>query len=745
MVPLAADCFQEREVAGRLEAALAAGQTAVLTGSSRRGGGSRVLSGMGGVGKTQLAVAYTRRALADGTAVVWVTASSRKEIVAAYAEAAAALHLPGCDGIDREGDARRFLAWTTATDRSWLVVLDDIQDPADVSGWWPPADAKGKVLATTRRRDAALAGQGRHLVSIDTYTRAEARAYLTERLAPRDRDEPPEQLNGLAADLGFLPLALAQATAYLIDADIAIAAYRRLLAERPLEGISPDSLPDDHQQIVTKTWVLSIDRADAARPAGIARPLLELLSVLDPNGIPDAVLTSRPVLAHLATGDSDLVRDGLRVLHRFGLVTHNPAATYREVRVHQLIQRATYEALTADRRLDVAHRAADALIQAWPDIERDQLGPVLRANTTALRDTTGTALWQRNDKIHQVLDQSAHSLGDALQPEAAFAEFTQLHLATEEIFGPDHVSTLDIRLKSVYWRGSAGDTAGAVAAFEELLADMLRALGPDHNGTLVTRYELANCRVDNGDINQAVVELKDLLADSVRIRGANDKETLTIRFGLAQAQQSAGDPAGAEAMFRELLADDTRILGPDHPFTLVDRYSLALLQETNADVVTALEQLLADDLRVFGPNHPEVFVTRLTLAQRRAIAGDSAAAMAELEELLADQTRLLGTDHPSTRTTRIELLRQASLYARALSEQARQLTSSHRHEEAVAAYEEAIRLAPGHAGTHRGLGNVLHRLGRHEEAVAAYEEAIRLAPGHAGTHRGLGNVLHRLG
>ncbi len=277
---------------------------------------------MGGVGKTQLAAAHARRALASRTTVVvWVTASSRQAIIDAYAQAATTLGLPGCAGTDPAADASHFLTWTTTTGRSWLVVLDDIQDPKDVSKLWPPADAQGRVLATTRRRDAALAGQGRRLVPIDTYSPAEARAYLTDRLTSHHRAEPTEQIDGLAADLGFLPLALAQAAAYLLDDGIAIAAYRALLAEQTLEGVKPGSLPDDHEQIVASTWALSIDRADTAYPAGMARPLLELLSVLDPNGIPYSVLTSSPVLVRLAVDTPDLVRRGLRVLHGFNLIT----------------------------------------------------------------------------------------------------------------------------------------------------------------------------------------------------------------------------------------------------------------------------------------------------------------------------------------------------------------------------------------------------------------------------------------
>ncbi|MGK5559154.1 tetratricopeptide repeat protein, partial [Actinomadura kijaniata] len=262
-----------------------------------------------------------------------MTASDTAAVVAAYAQAATDLRLPGCTGEDPQADARRFLAWTRQTDRDWLVVLDDIQDPADVAGWWPPADAGGRVLATTRRRDAALAGHGRRVVDVDIYTPDEARSYLTGQLTRPGHTAPdPGDVDGVAADLGYLPLALAQAAAYMIDAAISCADYRALLADRTrtLADLAPDALPDDHQQIVAATWSLSVERANSARPAGIARPLLELLSVLDPNGIPETVVTSPPALTRLHTDDPRRVRDGLRVLHRFSLITHTPTATGRK-------------------------------------------------------------------------------------------------------------------------------------------------------------------------------------------------------------------------------------------------------------------------------------------------------------------------------------------------------------------------------------------------------------------------------
>lgn len=185
-VPQQADCFQARAVADQLERAAPDGPA----------GACHVLAGMGGVGKTQLAAAYARHCWQEGVhVVVWSTAATRAGIIDAYATSAVKL------GIGKDEDPERaageFLLWAETTPLSWLVVLDDIQDPADLRGLWPPGSGSGRVVATTRRRDAALAGAQRHVIAVEVFTPTEAEAFLAAKLgdlAPimsKSPDSPP--------------------------------------------------------------------------------------------------------------------------------------------------------------------------------------------------------------------------------------------------------------------------------------------------------------------------------------------------------------------------------------------------------------------------------------------------------------------------------------------------------------------------------------------------------------------------
>ncbi|MFJ3861550.1 tetratricopeptide repeat protein [Streptomyces sp. NPDC090085] len=668
VMPPLARSYQHRAETDRLHAAADGGTTTVLT---------QLLTGMGGVGKTQLAADYARTAwnntsTAGGLDVlVWVTASARSPIVTGYAQAG--VELCRADPGDVEQAARAFLAWLTpkagAKPCRWLIVLDDVTDPDDIKGLWPPDSPHGRTLVTTRRRDAALAARGRRTIEVGLFTEAEALTYLTASLTGHHHDASADELTALAEDLGRLPLALAQAAAYLIDTGESVAAYRELLADRTatLADAAPDALPDDQSLPLAAAWSLSIDRADNLRPPGLARPMLQLTALLDANGIPQDVLTSSPALAHLTAhrigpdpgGQPAPVtaRDAvlaLSVLHRLSLIDHDRDDPHRAVRVHQLIQRTTRDTLTDHQHDFTARAVADALVAAWPGIERDTaLAQTLRANSTALAGHAGQALYR--PAAHRVLYRTGGSLGETGQVTAARDHFQQLTETARHHLGADHPDTLTARGNLASWRGEAGDAAGAAEAFADLLGHMVRVLGVDHPDTLTARGNLASWRGEAGDAAGAAEAFADLLGHMVRVLGADHPATLTARGNLASMRGEAGDAAGAAEAFADLLADRIRVLGADHPDTLTTRGNLATWRGRAGDAAGAAEanaDLLEHMVRVLGAAHPATLTARNNLATWRGRAGDAAGAAEAFADLLGHMVRVLGADHPATLTTR---------------------------------------------------------------------------------------------
>jgi hypothetical protein len=664
-IPQEADCFQIRETTLELGGAFADVGTAVLC---------QVLTGMGGVGKTQLAAAHARSRWRSGAVdvLVWATATSRESIVASYAEAAARLGLVTDNG-PAEQAAQRFLAWAESETRPWLLVLDDIYRPGDLHGLWPSTGTSGQVVATTRRRDSALFGARRRRVNVGLFTPPEARGYIAAKLAAQGHRDEAERIDALAGALGRLPLALAQAAAYMVDAGLDCDAYLSRFDDRrrtlPDVVPEPGSLPDDHRGIIAASWSLSIDQADRCRPLGLARPMLGLSSLLDPNGIPASALCSRSALAYLASHGSmaeagpitpDDARDTLRTLHRYSLIDHDTDAALREVRVHGLIQRATRETLTARRRAAAAGAAADALLAIWPGQEKDGIGQVLRANAAHLKRRAGDDLWHPGGGAHPVLFRALTSLGEAGQVNAASAEAESLRDAVERTLGPDHPDALSARHASARWRGESGDTSGAATALEALLADRLRLLGPDHPDILYTRHNIAFWRGESGDAASAAAAFVEILADRLRLFGPDHLDTLTARSNVARWRGEMGDTERAAAGLEEALPDFVRVLGPDHSDTLTVRHNIAYWRGRSGDAASAaalLEGLLGDYLRVLGPDHPDTLTVRSNLARWRGETGDAEGAVTALEQVLSDRLRILGPDHPRTLTARGNLAR----------------------------------------------------------------------------------------
>jgi tetratricopeptide (TPR) repeat protein len=597
-VPALASAFQARP---GLRERIAAARAARDGAAGGRGAGvvlTQVLAGGGGVGKSQLAASYADQALREGTdLVVWVDASTPTGVVTGYAQAAARVQAPGASGqpTDAETDARVFLDWAAAMSKSWLVVLDDITDPGTVTDWWPVSHTgTGWVLATTRRRDSVLSGAGRRVVGVDVYEADEAVAYLTERLTGAGKAHLlDDQARDLAEALGWLPLALSHAAAYMIDQRIGCGAYLALYTagERGLPDLMPAAADaDGYGRQAAVTLLLALDAADAQEPVGLARPAMDLAAVLDPTGHPEAFWTTHAVRTYLATHHStgnaagrgrrrwfrrrrpvtvEQARDAILLLDRYSLATLDEQAGPRAVRVHALTARAAHEA--ADGQVpDAAWAAADALLALWPDSHHTHpdLTIVLRANTTILASHAGDPLWSRDDGAHPLLWRAGLNVLHTGLHNAAITHWQHTTDTALRLLGPEHPDTLAARanLASSYWQ--AGRTADAITILEEVAAESVRLLGPEHPDTLAARANLASSYRQAGRTADAITIEEEVAAERVRLLGPEHPDTLTARANLASSYRQAGRTADAITILEEVAAESVRLLGPEHPSTL---------------------------------------------------------------------------------------------------------------------------------------------------------------------------------
>jgi hypothetical protein len=628
-----------------------AGREALLTELDTQlasGPGPRVavLYGLGGAGKTSVAVEYAHRHLAE-VDVCWQFAAEDPAVLAAeFGVLAAQLGTrEAADARDPVASVHGVLARARG---GWLVVFDNAPDRASVAPFVPPA-GPGRVLITTQNQ-IWPPGQAVDVPVLDPVVAAD---FLVSRTGDADRVAALE----LAGLLGGLPLALEQAAAYLQATGTTLARYLLLFRDRQADLLARGEVaghPD-----VAATLGLALSRLAGEAPA--AAGLVRLLAFLAPEPVPLTVLLAGEAAAGRLSpevaaavgdllGDAVAAGDAIAALRRYSLVT--PAGDGL-VLVHRLVQAITRAQLPADEA-DWWRQAAAALVETAVPAD-PQLPPtwpacaVLLPHARAVLDLTSGGI----ERIAEYLGRSGSY--------PAARDLCQLIADARtgsDAYGPEYPDTLVARHNLAYWTGWAGDAAGARDQFAALLPVRERVQGAEHRDTLVTRNQLAIWTGQAGDAAGARDQLAALLPIEERVLGAEHPDTLTTRHELARWTGQAGDAAGARDQLAALLPISERVQGAEHPETLATRANLASLTGEAGDAAGARDQfaaLLPVRERVQGPEHPETLTTRHNLAYYTGRTGDAAGARDQFAALLPVRERVQGAEHPHTLTTRAHL------------------------------------------------------------------------------------------
>ena len=618
---------------------------------------ARSLDGLGGTGKTSLAAALATECHDTRTAhlVLWVTATGRDAVLTGYAQALRDLGEGPYPGESPEHAADRFLNWLKRPDLRWLVVLDAVAGPAAVDGLWP-AGPSGRVLVTTRNPDAAAAAPGPRAVELGVFTPREALTYLFAS-ARLDAGERAGALD-LATELGFSPLALRHATAFLTATELDCGEYHTHFTQR--RQAAARAFADGPGSAVAAAWSLSRDLADQLAPQGLASRAMALISMLSPQGIPYQVLSSQAARAYLTEpagflADEIHMRAALGNLRRAGLITINEGSPARTVLVHEVVQALTRQYLPAAESQRAARAAADALAQAWSD-PVPAIAQALRDSTTRLRDIAGAILL--SPECYPAMLRAGRSLDAAGLAGPAVAYWAALASATQQALGPEHPQTVAVRdlLAAAYQ--ASGRVGEAVGIYEGVLADREQALGPAHPDTLAARDRLTQSYVEAGRATDAVGIAEQALASAEAAAGPDHPDTLTAQANLASAYLGAGFHDQAIAAFRQVVARMEGVLGLDRPETIATRGSLAdACRESGRfkEAIALGKRALADRERVSGPGHPDTVSARASLAATYRDAKKPKDALSLYERIVADRERLQGPEHPDTILARCDL------------------------------------------------------------------------------------------
>ncbi|WP_433046399.1 tetratricopeptide repeat protein [Dactylosporangium sp. CS-033363] len=600
------------------------------------------LCGLGGVGKTTTALEYAYRTL-RGYALVWMFhAEDATALLAQFHELAELLDPTGL--LEQADPVARVHGALARQPGRWLLIFDNVRDHAAIRTWLPPHGA-GDVLVTTQDGHwPAL-----QAVEVGGLSPAVAAQFLLNQA----REYDVTSARAIAAQLGELPLALAQAGAFVVSTGRTLAEYLALL-EQDRAGLLTRGAPTAHRLPVVATWRLAFDDLAKTSPGSIA--LLRLLSCLAPEDIPFRLLLAGPLPAAVPGA----VRAELEWLQgRFGL--DDAVAGLRRnsligppsgvVSVHRLVQAVTLDELHEPRRA-AWRAAAAALVQAAVPadvIVRDTWPACLALLPHALlvADLLGDPMRRLALSLEHAGDYStACRVGQII---------SDAHHAT---LGPEHPDTLNARATLANSTGDAGDAAAARDQFAALLPVRERVSGREHSDTLTARANLAFWTGFAGDATAARDRYLALLPVLERVFGTEHADTLTVRGNLAYWTGATGDAVAARDQYAALLPARERVSGPEHPDTLNHRGNLANWTGDAGDAAAARDQfaaLLVVRERVSGPEHPDTLAVRANVAHWTGVAGDAAAARDQFAALLPVLERACGPEHPTTRTVRAHL------------------------------------------------------------------------------------------
>ena len=609
------------------------------------GPGVVVLSGLGGAGKTSVAVEYAHQQL-EQCSVVWQLAAEEPATLAAgFGELAAQL-----GAGNSPGNPVAAVHSALARMADWLLIIDNARDPAAVREMMPPAGG-GRVVITSQYAHWPR-GQGLEVPVLD---QTAAAGFLLARTGAGLEEE--QAAGELAGELGGLPLALEQAGAYMQASGRRIGEYLGLFRARRAELLGRGD-PAGYDKRVTTTWALAFAELGGDGPAA---GLLRFAACCAAEDIPlHLLLRGRPGLDAEEFGaavapllgpllDDDLARDeAVAGLRRFSLIS---APSDGRVSVHRLVQAITLNQLPSDTA-DAWRQAARAVIEAA--LPGDPQDPAAWPMFAALLPHAQEALTPASDGMSRCADY----LGHAGNYAAAQDLQQQVLRAREASLGPEHPHTLIARASLANWTGMAQDAAAARDQLAALVPLLERTSGAEHPDTLAARANLATWTGMAQDAAAARDQLAALLPLLERTSGAEHPNTLSAHAGLATWTAQAGDAAAARDQYAALVPLLERTSGAEHPDTLTARDNLATLTGRAGDAAAARDQyaaLVPVFERVLGAEHPGTLTARANLARWTGRAGDSAAARDQYDALVSFLERTSGAEHPDTLTARANL------------------------------------------------------------------------------------------
>ncbi|HEU5228176.1 MAG TPA: FxSxx-COOH system tetratricopeptide repeat protein [Ktedonobacteraceae bacterium] len=670
----------------------------------------QALYGLGGIGKTLLAIEYAYLHQEDYQATLWLNAASRELLNSDLRSLADQLGISLPKDVQESERLVAIKHWLQQHDR-WLLVLDNLDD-FSILDQLIPLESSGHVLLTTHSQ---ATGPFAHAIAVDQMSIDEGALLLLRRAKiisekGEEQDASAEdylQARAIAQEFASYPLALDQAGAYIEETQRSLASYLSLYRERQAAFLSiRGRFVNDHPDPVTTTLSLTFEKIAQVDPHALE--LLRLFAFLHAEALPDEMITRGT--SSLAEPLRSIALDPLALdsaiatLRRFSLVRRCADST--TLTMHQIVQVVLKKELTKQQQTQLAKQAVRLVNAIFPEVsfqtwnECERYAPQAQYCATLIDDfqltlpegalllerlgfyyyqrgsysEAGTLLTQalhlqERQRHTDPLDmaQTLNSLGLLASRQAQYQEAEAFHLRAlklrEQEPGAEAPTTMESLHNLAGLYESYGQYQQAEQYYLRVLAIDEREVGADHPDIAKTLNNLALVHYLQDHYEQAETMYQRALAIYEQASYADHPDITYTLNGLGTLYETQGNYQQAETLYRRALSIREQALGEKHSETAHSINKLAHIIELQGDYQQA-EALYRQSLtimeQVMGLEHPDVALLLNNLALLMSKQGQYQQAEPLYQRALRIYEQMLGSEHPTVARVRgnLEQLRR---------------------------------------------------------------------------------------
>lgn len=629
--------FTGREdVLNELHQALNSGQPAALT---------QAITGLGGIGKTQVALEYAFRYDSDYDIIWWVQAETPEVLAGDYAGLATKLDLPEKSQTEQALIITAVREWLEQhTD--WLLIFDNAVDPGDLRDYIPRGNAK-RILITSRHQEWGDLGRS---IAVQTWPRQEAVDFLLKRTQQTD----DEVAGKLAAALGDLPLALEQAAAYIKTSGISLQKYLSLFTERRKDLWKAERPPAAyHQDTVATTWSLAMKEVRETAPVGAE--ILNLCAFLAPENIPRSFFNQAAGYLPEALGemfqDELDINAGIQALGHYSLIIIEPET----LSIHRLVQAVAADKLSVDDKKSWVETAVkwcenDFPVGGYHDPRCWPKCVILLPHAQNILQYAERyqVFTKEMPALMAKIALYVHRLGVYPEAELLFRRALEI---TENTLGKDHPDMAKRFNNLAVLLYHQGNYADAENLYYKALAVDEVTLGKDHFVVAVRLSNLGNLHLSQNNYSKAESFYRQAL-EIMETKPEDDYSVMASCLeNLANLLKIKGNYSEAESLYKQALEIIETKMDKDHPDMANNLHNLALLNITQGNYAEA-EPLFRKAIKIseasLGEDHWEVAPLLNNLAGLLKDQSKYSEAEPLYRRALKILEAKLGSEHPNT-------------------------------------------------------------------------------------------------